>query len=76
MFSDLKRRRDEIELTFCLGATYLEATASVFKDAIRAWMIPSINALMTVGLVSLPGMMTGQILSGTDPLVAVNTRLW
>jgi putative ABC transport system permease protein len=75
MFSDMKQRRDEIELTLCLGATYQEATGDIFRGSIRAGMIPSINALMTVGLVSLPGMMTGQILSGTDPLLAVKYQI-
>ena len=75
MFADMKQRRDEIELTLCLGATYQEATGDIFRSSIRAGMIPSINALMTVGLVSLPGMMTGQILSGTDPLLAVKYQI-
>ncbi|MBT5877263.1 MAG: iron export ABC transporter permease subunit FetB [Candidatus Latescibacteria bacterium] len=75
MFSDMNQRRDEIELTLCLGATYQEATGDIFRGSIRAGMIPSINALMTVGLVSLPGMMTGQILSGTDPLLAVKYQI-
>ena len=38
-------------------------------------MIPSINALMTVGLVSLPGMMSGQILAGSDPVVAIEYQI-
>ena len=38
-------------------------------------MIPQINALLAVGLVSLPGMMTGQILSGVDPMVAVRYQI-
>ena len=38
-------------------------------------MIPQVNALLAVGLVSLPGMMTGQILSGISPLVAVRYQI-
>ena len=38
-------------------------------------MIPSINALMTVGLVSLPGMMTGQILAGADPMTSIKYQI-
>ena len=38
-------------------------------------MIPQINALFAVGLVSLPGMMTGQILSGIEPMVAVRYQI-
>lgn len=43
--------------------------------AFSASMIPQINALLAVGLVSLPGMMTGQILSGVSPLVAVRYQI-
>lgn len=43
--------------------------------AFKASMIPQINSLLAVGLVSLPGMMTGQILSGIDPLIAVRYQI-
>lgn len=45
------------------------------RAAWKAALIPQINALLAVGLVSLPGMMTGQILSGVDPLVAVRYQI-
>ena len=45
------------------------------KFAFNAAMIPQINALLAVGLVSLPGMMTGQILSGTSPILAVRYQI-
>lgn len=45
------------------------------KAGMRAAMIPQINALFAVGLVSLPGMMTGQILSGVSPLIAVRYQI-
>ena len=41
----------------------------------RASMIPSINSFLAVGLISLPGMMTGQILSGVSPLIAVRYQI-
>ncbi len=75
LFSDLRKQRGQIELAFCLGATYQEATAAILRDVIKAGMIPSINALMTVGLVSLPGMMTGQILAGSNPLTAIKYQI-
>ena len=75
MFSDVRKQREQTELSFCLGATYQEATDTILRDAIRAGMIPSINALMTVGLVSLPGMMTGQILAGADPTEAIKYQI-
>jgi putative ABC transport system permease protein len=45
------------------------------QTAMQAAMIPQVNALLAVGLVSLPGMMTGQILSGVDPLIAVRYQI-
>ena len=45
------------------------------KQALKTALIPQINSLMVVGLVSLPGMMTGQILSGVDPIVAVRYQI-
>ncbi len=53
------------------GNTYIDARATSYKAA----LIPIINALFAVGLVSLPGMMTGQILSGVDPLIAVRYQI-
>jgi putative ABC transport system permease protein len=75
LFSDLKARRGEVEMKLALGADYREASREIMAGAIRAGMIPSINSLMAVGLVSLPGMMTGQILSGTDPLIAIRYQI-
>ena len=53
------------------GASWEEAKTTAFHAA----MIPVINALLAVGLVSLPGMMTGQILSGVSPLVAARYQI-
>lgn len=75
LFADLRDGRARVELALSLGATYQEATAEMVRQAIRTGMIPSINALMTVGLVSLPGMMTGQILAGSDPVVAIKYQI-
>jgi putative ABC transport system permease protein len=65
-----------------LGAERLEselARATGYRDARRlayqASLIPLLNSLLAVGLVSLPGMMTGQILSGVDPLIAVRYQI-
>ncbi|MFA7468137.1 MAG: ABC transporter permease, partial [Desulfotomaculaceae bacterium] len=60
-------------LTF--GATPWEAIQTSVREAIRAGMTPTINSLMVVGLVSLPGMMTGQILGGADPREAVRYQI-
>lgn len=53
------------------GASYADARSAALQTA----LIPIINALLAVGLVSLPGMMTGQILSGVSPLVAVKYQI-
>lgn len=50
---------------------YLKARSIAYKAA----LIPNVNAFFAVGLVSLPGMMTGQILSGISPLIAVRYQI-
>jgi putative ABC transport system permease protein len=74
-FETLKKERDRIDLYLSHGATPAESTHDNFKSAIKSGMIPSINALMSVGVVSIPGMMTGQILAGTDPLIAIKYQI-
>ncbi len=75
MFSDVRTGREKIELFLSLGATYQEATADILKNSIRAGMIPTINAMMAVGIVFLPGMMTGQIMAGTDPVLSIKYQI-
>lgn len=75
LLSDLRRRRKEVEMKLCLGADYKEAGKEILKDAMRAGMIPSINSMMAVGMVFIPGMMTGQIVAGADPLLAIRYQI-
>ncbi len=75
LFSDLREKRSEIEAMLCLGADAVEAGRDVTRRAMRAGMIPSINSMMGVGLVFIPGMMTGQILAGQDPQQAVRYQI-
>ena len=49
--------------------------ASPSRSAFRASLIPSVNAMAAMGIVFLPGMMTGQILSGTAPIIAVKYQI-
>jgi putative ABC transport system permease protein len=58
-----------------VGARPWEAASDQAREALRAGMTPTINSLMVVGVVSLPGMMTGQILGGVDPLEAVRYQI-
>jgi putative ABC transport system permease protein len=75
LLGDLRKQRAEVELMLCLGADFKEASRAIVRDAMRAGMIPSINAMMAVGVVFIPDMMTGQILAGLDPLVAIRYQI-
>jgi putative ABC transport system permease protein len=75
IFAAAHAHADEIELLLALGATPQQALARHVRATVRAAMIPTINGLLTVGLVALPGMMTGQILSGTAPEQAVRYQI-
>jgi putative ABC transport system permease protein len=75
LFSQMRQQRELAEMKLCLGANYKEASRDIFKGAVKAGMIPSINAMMGVGLVFIPGMMSGQILAGADPLIAIRYQI-
>jgi putative ABC transport system permease protein len=68
-------RRAAIEAQLMLGATAPEALRPVTRDAMRAGLIPTVNGMAAAGLVSLPGMMTGQILAGVEPVEAVKYQI-
>jgi putative ABC transport system permease protein len=68
-------RRRVIEARLMLGSTWSEAIADIRRSSARSAMIPSINAMAAAGLVSLPGMMTGQILAGNPPVEAVKYQI-
>ena len=69
------QQRTVIEARLILGQDWREAIGDITRDSVRIGMIPMINAMAAAGIVSLPGMMTGQILSGTDPLEAVKYQI-
>lgn len=64
------QRRQEIEARLILGHTWDEAIRDIRRTALRSGLIPIINAMGAAGIVSLPGMMTGQILAGAPPMEA------
>jgi putative ABC transport system permease protein len=68
-------RRPEIETELSHGASAWEAAQEPLQAAVRRGMVPTINSMLVVGIVSLPGMMTGQILAGSDPLQAVKYQI-
>lgn len=69
------QQRAVIEQRLMLGQYWKEAIGELRVEAMRAGMIPTINAMAAVGVVSLPGMMTGQMLSGTAPIEAVKYQI-
>lgn len=75
MMSELTARRDRVEAALALGATRWEAAREPARLAVRAGMLPTLNQMAVVGVVSLPGMMTGQVLAGQSPLQAVRYQI-
>ncbi len=68
-------KRHQIEARLALGQSAAEAIGDIRRDALRAGLIPIVNAMATAGIVSLPGMMTGQILAGSPPMEAAKYQL-
>ena len=58
---------DGVELMLCLGASRWEASRGAVARAAKLAMTPILNQLSVVGLVWIPGMMTGQMIAGADP---------
>ncbi len=70
-----RRERNGIEAKLALGSTRFEAMHDALGNALRTAMIPIINSMAAAGVVSLPGMMTGQILAGADPIEAAKYQI-
>ncbi|WP_018144629.1 iron export ABC transporter permease subunit FetB [Thioalkalivibrio sp. AKL6] len=69
------RERRTIEARLALGSGWSEAVATMRREAARSGLMPTINAMAAAGIVSLPGMMTGQILAGAPPVEAVKYQI-
>ncbi|EPL9570812.1 iron efflux ABC transporter permease subunit FetB [Providencia rettgeri] len=78
-FNNLGQRfasqQQQIQEMLSLGATPKVASASIIRESIRASLIPTVDSAKTVGIVSLPGMMSGLIFAGVDPLQAVKYQI-
>lgn len=74
-FAGMDAHVDEVRTFVALGATPWEASRPRIREALRAGIMPTINSMSAVGIVSLPGMMSGQILAGADPLVATGYQI-
>lgn len=70
LFSDMRKREGEIHTLIALGACPFEAALPSIRTALAAGLIPTINSMSAVGIVFIPGMMTGQVLAGVDPYKA------
>ena len=75
LFSDLDARASEMFSLTALGATPRGAAARALKSAIGAGMTPVLANMAAAGIVTFPGMMTGQLLAGADPLSAAKYQI-
>jgi putative ABC transport system permease protein len=72
---NIRQNRAVIETRLALGQTKSEAIQDIRRESVRTGLIPIINSMAAAGVVSLPGMMTGQILAGNAPLDAVKYQI-
>ena len=68
-------QRPGIEARLALGATFRVATRALRADSLRRAMLPAINQMSAAGVITLPGIMTGQIIAGMDPLEAAKYQI-
>lgn len=72
---DVSGARNQIEARLALGATLRAALAPIMRNAVRKGLIPVINQMSAAGIITLPGIMTGQLLAGMDPIAAVKYQI-
>ncbi len=75
LVAELEARRAQVEAYLALGASSQHSSREPVRRALRASLIPTLNSLMVVGIVALPGMMTGQIIAGTSPFLAIRYQI-
>lgn len=75
ILTSLKEKAAEIELLLSFGATIYEATADLLREGVRVGAMPIVNGMSVIGVVSLPGMMTGQILGGSPVVEAARYQI-
>jgi putative ABC transport system permease protein len=71
----IREKREEVLEWLALGADKNEATMDIFKRSVRLALTPIMNSMVTMGIVSIPGAMTGQILGGSSPIEAAITQM-
>ena len=70
IYADLETKKGMVEAAIALGATPVKAMKLIIRDAIRASLLPSTNRMAILGIVSIPGLMSGMIIGGMNPIVA------
>lgn len=74
-YYSIDKHQERFRFFLANGATRKEAVFPFFREALRKSANPTMASMATIGLVSLPGMMTGQILSGSSPLIAIKYQI-
>lgn len=74
-YNDIRKSEKTYNYYLSLGASRLEAIIPFFRKSLNAALKPTIASMATMGIVSLPGMMTGQLLGGSSPLVAIKYQI-
>lgn len=75
LYEAISREKNAIEAKLCLGYNFWHSLLPIIQQALRTALIPILNTMATTGLVSIPGMMTGQILAGAQVNTAVNYQI-
>lgn len=75
LISKFETERQQVLEKLALGATVKQASLSIIRESIRSGMQSSIDSTKTVGIVSLPGMMSGLIFAGVDPTEAIRYQI-
>jgi putative ABC transport system permease protein len=75
LISEIKSNIAKVETLISLGASSFEAVSESIYRSIRAASLPIITNMSGIGIVFLPGLMTGQILSGTDPIISIKYQI-
>ncbi|WP_273690606.1 ABC transporter permease [Ketogulonicigenium vulgare] len=76
LLDNLRRERLAIEAQLALGVGRFRALAPVVREALRNGIIPTLNQMAGAGIITLPGLMSGQVLAGADPVQAAYTQIF
>ncbi|MDR5659684.1 iron export ABC transporter permease subunit FetB [Serpentinicella sp. ANB-PHB4] len=75
LIDGMQSKKHLVEAALMLGATPKDASKTIVNNAFDSAILPTINSMLGMGIVFLPGMMTGQILSGVSPLTAIEYQI-